>query len=157
MNPAKIRNFENEHLGRQFPWFQNLNAFETRQIRETLVRAFGAQEVNAPVDLVTFLDDKAHVVNEVNADADSFSLLDILRRLGISPQPEIFINWYRFDQIDRMKLDDLADFFQNIWYPSADDVDIFDSTLSWIVSVTHSGTVKSLFACWDEEKLRAKQ
>src|SRR5687768_11550880 len=150
MNSGKIKNFEDEHPGKRFPPFQSLDASETQQIRDALARAFGAQGTRTAIELTTFLDSQACEVDVVNADSDSFQIRNILRQSGISPHAEIFINWYRYDDIDRMKLDDFADRFHEIRYSSADDIDIFDSTFSWIVSVTHSGTVKSLFASLDE-------
>jgi hypothetical protein len=144
MHLIKIKNFESEHPGNRFPWFQSLDAAETRQVRDALTCGFGAQEANGLLGLTEFLDGKAGKVGETSAESDNFDLRDVFRQLGISPLTEVLINWYRFDEIDRMRLEDLAGCFQSIWYPSADDIDIFDSTFSWIVSVSHSGDVKSL-------------
>ena len=35
-------------------------------------------------------------------------------------------------------------YFDDIWYPDSDDIDIFDQTLSWILTVLHNGDVKIL-------------
>ncbi len=32
-------------------------------------------------------------------------------------------------------------FFSDIWYPSLDDIEIFDLNLNWIVSVRHYGGI----------------
>jgi hypothetical protein len=49
----------------------------------------------------------------------------------------VFINWYRFDDIDEMRLPDLAEHFADVWLPMAEDPDIFDSTFTWMLSIAH--------------------
>jgi hypothetical protein len=51
------------------------------------------------------------------------------------------VSWYRVDQIDEIAFDDLATWFDDIWYPNSDDLDICDDTLSWVVSINHEGDV----------------
>ena len=67
-----------------------------------------------------------------------------LQEIGIVPSEKVLINWFRFDQIDKMKSDDVSQYFDDFWYPAADAIDIFDRSLTWIVSVGYSGDV-SLF------------
>lgn len=43
-----------------------------------------------------------------------------------------------------MSFVDLANFFDYIWFPSSDDVDIFDASFDWILSIDHAGFVKLL-------------
>ncbi len=35
----------------------------------------------------------------------------------------------------------MSRWFDDIWYPASDDIDLFDSTLDWILSVSHSGLI----------------
>jgi hypothetical protein len=144
MNAAKIKNFEMEHPGTQFPWFHSLDLNETKQVLDDLKSTFGVPESKTTLELVVLLDSMAEDIAEFNAESDTFELRGVLYHLGISPLPRVFINWYRFDQIDVMNLDALAEWFDDIWYPSADDIDVFDSTYSWIISISHSGNIKSL-------------
>jgi len=39
------------------------------------------------------------------------------------------------------EFDDLFKFFSDIWYPSLDDIEIFDINLNWIISVRHYGDI----------------
>ncbi|EKO31739.1 hypothetical protein LEP1GSC179_0008 [Leptospira santarosai str. MOR084] len=41
-----------------------------------------------------------------------------------------------------MYLIDLINNFDDIWYPSVDDIDIIDMSISWILSVSHFGEIK---------------
>ena len=38
----------------------------------------------------------------------------------------------------------VSKYFSDIWYPSTDDIDVFDSSVSWILSVNHEGEIRSM-------------
>jgi hypothetical protein len=63
-------------------------------------------------------------------------------KAGVTSSETIFLNWYRYDDVDEMRLADVTKFFEDIWYPSSDDLDIFDESLRWILSIRHDGEVK---------------
>jgi hypothetical protein len=90
------------------------------------------------------LDQRQSFIESENADSDSFDLRRVFEKLQIKPLDEVFINWYRFDQMDSISFDDLAKYFDDIWYPSADDIDIVDSSLEWILQIDHDGYIKVL-------------
>ena len=77
----------------------------------------------------------------LNAGDENFDLENVTQTAGISVHDKVFVNWYHFDKIDTLAFKDLAVFLGYIWYPSSDDIDIFDSSFSWIVSITHQGEV----------------
>jgi len=54
------------------------------------------------------------------------------------------LNWYRFDKIDELRFVDLCEKFEDIWYPSSDDLDIFDRNMNWLISIEHSGSIRVL-------------
>ena len=39
---------------------------------------------------------------------------------------------------------DLNKHFYDVWYPSSDDIELFDDTLDWIIFVRHYGGVQLL-------------
>jgi hypothetical protein len=81
-------------------------------------------------------------VNLENVDAkDGFNLIDTLNSISIHPLPKIYINWYQFDDIDIVNTLDLNKYFDYFWFPSTDDIDLFDESLNWIVSVRHDAIV----------------
>jgi hypothetical protein len=61
------------------------------------------------------------LVPDMNAEDDSYSMQTITNQLNISSGESVYINWYRFNNIDEMRLDDLERYFDDIWYPGADD------------------------------------
>ena len=72
---------------------------------------------------------------------DNFKLINTLNDLNIKSLKRVFINWYKFDKIDELFIDDLDRYFGDIWFPSADDIDLFDDTLNWIFSMRHDGAI----------------
>ena len=50
----------------------------------------------------------------------------------------------KFNHLYQSILNDTDSYFDDIWYPDADDIDVFDDTVTWILSVAHSGQNKLL-------------
>jgi hypothetical protein len=141
MHDIKITNFKREYPTRDFPRFKTLSTAEGDEIRKILVRKLGLPSDSSSLELVNELDEQSFLAPDLNAESDNFDLKSTVLNAGISPQERIFINWYRFDQIDEMDLDDVSEYFDDIWYPAADHIDIFDDSFSWIVSIGYSGEV----------------
>ena len=78
-------------------------------------------------------------VCEVDLNSEQFELRTLFDDLRIVPESNVFLNWYRFDDVDEIAFDDLADYFEDIWYPSSDDIDILDASYRWMLSVSHGG------------------
>ena len=144
MDEIKVQNFTREHPGTQFPHYRPLSEREAEELRRRLCLRLGLPPETSPLDLVHTLFNRSAAVPHVNAEDENFSLKAVLREVGIEPDSKVFINWHRFDQVDELNLDALATRFDDIWYPAADDIDIFDKGLEWVLSVGYSGTVRVL-------------
>jgi hypothetical protein len=142
MNPTKIANFRKIHDGRDFPWWRALDEEEARRLRLRLSKKLG--EV-APEDgmllLNTLVQRKGDALGNVE-EAASVSWRVELARRGIHVGERVLIDWYRFDRIDEMRLDDLETYFDDVWYGSADDIEVFDESLEWFIVVAHYGEVR---------------
>jgi len=73
-----------------------------------------------------------------------FRIASLLRRHGLPFPCEILINWRAFTNIDRMGLAELDEFWEYIWYPSSDDIDVIDSECRWMITIDHDGKVGML-------------
>lgn len=138
----KIENFKQEHPGLKFPEYESLNENECQIILNKLVRNFGFKELSDGLLLLKNLENIAKQVSNVNSEIDVCDFKSIMLSYGIDIPKHIYINWYRFDRIDKMKLDDFSKFFFDIWYPSSDDINIFDDSFYWIISITHFGSIE---------------
>ena len=135
MDQLKLENFRKEY-GFDMPIVRSLSAGECIKIRENLLRKFSLNDIDE-----FFKIDKFSRLDGFNADEENFDLKAVFNKLGIAMPNEICINFNKFESIDILRFDDLFKFFSDIWYPSLDDIEIFDINLNWIISVRHYGDI----------------
>ena len=135
MDQIKLENFRKEY-GFEMPIVRSLLAGECLKIRENLFHKFSLNNIDE-----FFKIDKFSKLDGFNADEVNFDLMTAFSELGIATPNEICINFNKFESIDILRFDDLFKFFSDIWYPSLDDIEIFDINLSFIVSVRHYGAI----------------
>jgi hypothetical protein len=141
MEARNIQGFKQEYPGMQFPNYRSLTTDESINIRKRLKWLAGLPE---NVDDLTLSKRIASLsINCVseNADDNGFDLIATLKRLNVTPTDQVFVNFYRFDDIDEMLISDVSRYFRFIWYPQSDDIDLFDHTLTWVLSISHDGVV----------------
>ena len=135
MDQIKLENFRKEH-GIKMPIIRSLPAGECIKIRENLLHKLSLKNIDE-----FFKIDKFNKFDGFSADEANFDLKTAFGELGIATPNEICINFNKFESIDILRFDDLSKFFSDIWYPSLDDIEIFDINLSFIVSVRHYGAI----------------
>jgi hypothetical protein len=142
MENFKIEHFKKDNPSKEFPWFKALSSDEARVVYEEISRKIG-KNID-PDQLVIKIDEAGKPIKSFNANNEDFVLNKVFETLNISPTENVFINWYRFDNIDEICLEDLNLHFDDVWYPGSDDIDIFDANFSLILSVSHGGAIKIL-------------
>ena len=135
MDQIKLENFRKEH-GFEMPIVRSLSPDECLKLRENLLHKFSLDDIDE-----FFKIDNFNKLDGFNADEENFDLKAAFSELGIATPNEICINFNKFESIDILHFDDLSKFFSDIWYPSLDDIEIFDLNLNWIVSVRHYGAI----------------
>ena len=141
MDAFKIENFQRDNAGDKFPDFKHLSVGEASGIMCKWKEKVGLPQESSPLMLTQVMHDKCLVVDGRNASDIQFNLISILGFCGIEPMPKVYVNWYRYDNIDEFLLDDLINYFDDIWYPASDDIEVFDASFSWILSVSHDGVI----------------
>ncbi len=144
MEQVKIDNFARENPEDTFPKYITLDSRSCADISSALSERLRLDASADSMALVNEVDRLGEICKGLNYDDDNFDLKKVLSFLGISWPEYVFINWYRYDSIDKMMLFDLANHFEDVWYPDVDDIDIFDETFTWVLSLTHYGQVKFL-------------
>ena len=96
------------------------------------------------LQVLRIVNQKSTVVVGVDATRDDFDLESVLKRLKFEASDTVFLNWYRFDRIDELRTDDACRIFSDLFYPSSDDLDIFDLSANWLLSIEHNGFVSAL-------------
>lgn len=135
MDQIKLENFRKEY-GFDMPVIRSLLPGECLKIRENLLHKFSLQNIDE-----FFKIDKFSRLDGFSADKENFDLKAVFGKLNIATPNEICINFNKFESIDILRFDDLSKFFSDIWYPSLDDIEIFDINLSFIISVRHYGDI----------------
>ena len=135
MDQIKLENFIKEY-GFKMPIIRGLLPDECLKIRKNLLHKFSLQNIDE-----FFKIDKFNKFDGFSADEANFDLNALFGKLNIATPNEICINFNKFESIDILHFDDLSKFFSDIWYPSLDDVEIFDLNLSFIISVRHYGAI----------------
>ena len=135
MDQIKLENFRKEY-GFEMPIVRSLPYDECLKIRENLLHKFSLDDIDE-----FFKIDKFSKLDGFNADEANFDLNALFSELDIATPNEICINFNKFESIDILRFDDLSKFFSDIWYPSLDDIEIFDINLSFIISVRHYGEI----------------
>jgi hypothetical protein len=135
MNALKITNFLKIH-DRQFPVVRELPLEECDSLRQRLCRTFHLDEKLDGLETLREMEDMSANV-AVNPCAATFSLVSLLNQYRIPTSDLVFVNWNRFTQIDELQLSELSTYFTDIWYPSADDIEIFDYSCRWFVIIRH--------------------
>lgn len=144
MKTFKIENYEREHGQGTFPPFRHLAPDEAQRIEEGLLSRLKLPSGSSARDILQSIHDRAGVVSGANADDDQFDLRHVLDELGLALSEFTYLNWYRFDDIDKIQTSALLKHFSDIWYPASDDLELIDAQMQWVVAVHHSGTVKAL-------------
>ena len=135
MEEFKLKIFKKDY-GFDFPQFIHLSESESLLLKKRLCKKFGSTD-SSLIDDICLIQ---KCLQGINAE-EEFKLIKTLQYLKINFLNDVFINWYKFDDIDKIELIEFDKYFYSTWYPGADDMDIFDNSLSWIVSIRHDGCV----------------
>jgi hypothetical protein len=144
MQAFKIENYEREHGFGTFVPFRHLSEGESKSIKEAVAKYLRLPQGISVSNMVKAIQDKSIPVDGVNAEEVDFSLRKVLDRLRFDLSEVTYLNWYRYDDIDEIRTEDILAKFDEIWYPSADDLDLIDSNMKWLLSIHHSGTIRAL-------------
>ncbi|SRR6266511_4610480 len=142
MQGFKVDNFAKENPGAVFPWVRSLGRDECGEIRARLAQRLGIGASSEARSLLKRLEQVAEEVSPVLLNGEDIDLQETLSKVKIAPLELVYINWYRFDDIDQMKVKDLDRFLSYIWYPSSDDIEVFDELFEWILLLRHDGLIR---------------
>jgi len=136
MEAFKIDFFKSEYKI-DFPEFISLSKEECLSLVDRLLKKYEFSNIDS---LIRLLYSDKELLLSVDACAE-FKLIDTLNSLKVTPLTNVYVNWHRFDDIDIFNIADIDKYFSDLWYPSSDDIDVFDESLNWIVSIRHDGCV----------------
>ena len=136
MDEMKIKNFATANPGKPLPVAQHLDMKECESLQGALAVKLGLPRHSNSLEILRELELRSQDLCGIRPSDDSFRALDLFSRLGLDAR-NIYINWSRFDDIDEMSAADCSDVFHDLWYPSSDDIEIFDRSMTWVLLVRH--------------------
>lgn len=139
MNKEKLNVFQEENPEELFPNYQELSQDECKKISKKISLKY-LHRIENGLELARSLYDLSKQIEGESAE-DNFVLTTFLQRNGICAKEECFIDWYRFDQIDKFRTMDIDSTFCYLYYPFADDICLFDDTLEWLLFINHDRTL----------------
>lgn len=120
-----------------FPPYFKVRGEKCNEIKYQIIQKYKLIEA----DFESSLRGKQLFFNLINAEDENFKFFDVLKNLQIKAENHLYINWDNFQMIDEFRSEDFYKYFDDIWFPSADDIDIFDSQINWIISIRHDGAI----------------
>ena len=138
MDGNKLANFMRSHPGMAPPAMHRLSVAEASELFRKLARRFDVAGDDRLLALRALLEG-ATPVDGPEPEDDEFDLSAVFDSISVAPDASVFVNWDQFESVDRMRSGDLVRFFTDVWYPGADDIELFDQTFNWILFVPHSG------------------
>jgi hypothetical protein len=141
MQAFKIDNFLRDHPGALPPRFETLTDSEASELSQTLLLKTGRPTAQ-PADVIRWFAERATPLGDIDLEKNQIALLELVERAEIMPGPALYVQWGLLRDIDRFQSDDLSAYFYDVWYPSADDIEVFDDTLAWMMFIRHYGGVE---------------
>lgn len=146
MEKFKIRNFNKDHPDKCFPSHYARSIVDCNRISQTVQNQMGIGNLSRDQNLCFELRKKCELVDRISAADDNFNLLECLNdqlKLSVGFSDQLNVVWDDFSEIDVFNAGDLAQWFDYIWYPSLDDIEVFPNSLDWILCVDHGGVLFS--------------
>lgn len=134
---AKIKVFEVDFPGRPFPWYRLLDEQECADLRAGLQGRIGKVGEWQPSELLEEMWRKATMLDGDPGDEVAFDPRVLMESLGLVPSQKVYLDWSAFTEVYEMRFSDFAEFFHSLYFPSSDDLTVFDDTLSWILWLLH--------------------
>jgi len=140
MKEFKIRNWQGQFPGKPLPVYTALSQDEASELGIELAKRFRISYTSEDAAF-TELFRRSNEVPEIYLEGEVTPLSSVFSRCAITPRESLFVQWRMFREVDRFKTRDLENDFYSIWYPSSDDIEIFDSTMEWVLFISHHGSV----------------
>lgn len=142
MDFHKIMNFKTDNPNLEFPDYKSLSDSVKKNLIKSLFDNLKISNNLNGVNLSKSIEKKSIIIGKISDGA--FILDDLLSNFGYSANEKIYLNWKNFESIEEMSKLSFNQNFFDIWYPGVDDLDIFDESCNWLLSITHAGIVKAL-------------
>jgi hypothetical protein len=141
MEQFKREHFAKDHPGKTFPRVDLIPASVCEGVSSEIAERLGLSTPLDRLSLIKTIRSESVGLPAINAESPEFNLFACLKQCNLSIPENVYLNWRRFETLDRMSTMDVSRRFEYLWYPAADDLEIVATDISWILSVAHSGEI----------------
>jgi hypothetical protein len=141
MHAVKIENYERDHGLGTFVNFRQITSQENEIFRINLKKQFSLSIEISSKDLVDAISKRSFPLQNLNAENTDFDLYKIFAQLNLAVPKKLYLNWHQFEELDEISTVDLVNKFNDIWYPSSDDLDLLHPQAQWVISIHHTGAI----------------
>ena len=113
-----------------FPQYISIENEEAEQKFDTLFLSFGFYHLNGDLFQKIDVERAGHFLGEI--DETNFSLSKHLHDAKLKAPEKVYIFYLNFNEVYEMKLKDLDDFFDDLYFPSANDMMVTDRNFTWL-------------------------
>ena len=140
MDLSRIKVFKADFPEQAFPSYRSLSQAECEDILKRLYGKLSLQVTQDSVTLDTIIRDRSTQFAD-DIDENSISVSSMFRGMEIAVPSAVILKWNSWVELTEFSFSDFEKYFGYLFLPGADDLDVFDSTMSWVVSFTHSRAV----------------
>ncbi|PCJ19565.1 MAG: hypothetical protein COB02_07410 [Candidatus Cloacimonadota bacterium] len=128
----KIKWFEQDNPNISYPDFNTLDYEKYFQLRLDLNQKLYIDDIDHDL----FISTLENYLSKIDCDIESknFSLNDLLISQKVKGSEKVYLYWFD-ETIDEMSLNDVDQYFLDIWYNGADDIVLFDKNFSFFVRI----------------------
>jgi hypothetical protein len=122
----------------------NLSPSEVERNRAALLAKLGLAADAAPPRVLYRIMELSALCGQASIDAPGFSLSDVFAEAHISPSATLYY-WHGWDVMSAFDRQDLQASIQALWSPAPpEDVNVFDDSLAWLITIEHTGRVSCI-------------
>lgn len=102
---------------------------------ETLCSNFDVEAFKENIDAINQVVSKGKFLKVI--DESTFSLNEYFEHIPTKIPDTVFLNYGDMSEFYEVSTESLNFFFDDVYFPGADDIEIFDASCSWLFSINH--------------------
>lgn len=120
---------------RDFCDFSIIGLKESQEYLFKLALNFGLDITGTHYNILLRLREHSTFVKII--DETTFKPIETLKEQGNEVHDKVFVNYFDFSEIYEISSQELDIYFDDLYFPYSDDVEIFDKSCSWVLFVTN--------------------
>ena len=121
---------------------ETLPPTEVKRLRVILLAKLGLPANAAPPKVLDRIMERSTPYGDVTGNAPDFDLGEVFEKAGIAPRSTLYY-WHGWDEMDTFDRAYLFASIAELWASATpDDVNVFDASLGWLLTIEHTGLVE---------------